>query len=387
MSYIGIGSPIPDISSLPGQTGGEVEVNLSYPSAAVCSTASDQIPTFSPAGGSFSSSSPSNLVVNNSSGVIDISESTAGSYTITYTVEGVPSSFAFTINQQEQSTFSYSASSFQKIGTATPTLASGTTAGGDFSASTGVVINNSTGVIDLAASTIGGPYIITYTTPGTCSTSSTFTLSITALAVEIIDNNFAMEFDGTSDYIELPNSTSLQATTNLTLSCWIKVSDVTTTNSIIDKFFDGADRSYLLRVEAGGQVKLHLATQDGSNAVGYGSASTLSNDTWYHVVGTFDSSAAKEVKIYINGSLDSQHDKSDLISTNVMNPRIGAGYANPPSNFFGGDIDEVAIWNRTLELTDVQRIYNATANNPGKTANLFTAGLNTGLVYWNRMGD
>ena len=387
MSYIGIGSPIPDISSLPGQTGGEVEVNLNYPSAAVCSNGSDQTPSVkSPNGGTFSST-PSGLSINSSSGVVDVSESTPNNYTISYTVEGVVSSFALTINQLEQSTFSYSASSFQKIGTATPTLASGTTAGGTFSASTGVVINTSTGVIDLAASTIGGPYTITYTTPGTCSTSSTFTLSITAVSVEIIDNDFVMEFDGTSDYIEISNSASLQATTNLTLSCWIKVSDVSKTNSIIDKFYDGADRSYLLRVEAGGQVKLHLATQNGSNAVGYGSASTLSNDTWYHIVGTFDSSAAKEVKIYINGSLDSQHDKSDLISTNVMNPRIGAGYANPPSNFFGGDIDEVAIWNRTLELTDVQRIYNATANNPCKTANLFTAGLNTGLALWNRMGD
>jgi len=388
MSYIGIGSPIPDISSLPGQTGGEVEVNLNYPSAAVCSNGSDQTPSVkSPNGGTFSST-PSGLSINSSSGVIDVSESTPNNYTISYTVEGVVSSFAFTINQLEQSTFSYSASSFQQIGTATPTLASGTTAGGTFSASTGVVINTSTGVIDLAASTIGGPYTITYTTPGTCFTSSTFTLSITAVSVEIIDNDFAMEFDGASDYIELPNSTSLQATTNLTLSCWIKVSDVSTTNSIIDKFFDGADRSYLLRLQSS-RIRFYLAIADGSNSNYYQSSATFNNNTWYHIVATFDSSGAanKQVKIYVNGSLDSEHGKTDLISTNVMNPRIGAGYGNPAANYFGGDIDEVAIWNRTLELTDVQRIYNATANNPGKTANLFTAGLNTGLVLWNRMGD
>ena len=50
-------------------------------------------------------------------------------------------------------------------------------------------------------------------------------------------------------------------------------------------------------------------------------------------------------------------------------------------------MDEVAIWNKALELADVQTIYNSTNDNPGKCANLFTGGLGSGLVYWNRMGD
>ena len=40
-----------------------------------------------------------------------------------------------------------------------------------------------------------------------------------------------------------------------------------------------------------------------------------------------------------------------------------------------------------LELADVQTIYNSTNDNPGKCANLFTGGLGSGLVFWNRMGD
>ena len=57
------------------------------------------------------------------------------------------------------------------------------------------------------------------------------------------------------------------------------------------------------------------------------------------------------------------------------------------NNGFDGKIDEVAIWSRALELSDVQRIYNATNSNPGKAANLFSTGLSQNLVYWNRMGD
>ena len=36
MSYLGIGSPIPEISNLPGQTGGEIEVTLDYPVSSAC---------------------------------------------------------------------------------------------------------------------------------------------------------------------------------------------------------------------------------------------------------------------------------------------------------------------------------------------------------------
>lgn len=384
MSYIGIGSPIPDLTSLPGQTGGEVEVTLDYPSSSACGDASPFLPSeATPAGGVFSAS-PAGLNLNTSTGEVTPVGSTPQTYTISYTVSGIISQFALTINVVQQSTFSYSSSSFQQIGTATPTLAGGTTLGGSFSAPAGVSINTSTGVIDLAASTIGGPYTITYTTPGPCASASTFDISVTAVAVELIDNNFAMEFDAlSSEYIEAPNNSSLQLTDKLTLSCWIKASDVSATNSIIDKFYDGADRSYMLRLQST-TIRLSLGNTSGSASVTYQSTATLSNNTWYHIVTTF-SSTDNEVKIYINGSLDSTHSKTDLISSNNQPLRLGTGYNL--LNYFDGDMDEVAIWNKALELEDVQRIYNATNDNPGKCANLFTAGLGTDLVFWNRMGD
>ena len=383
MSYIGIGSPIPDISSLPGQTGGEIEVTLDYPSAAVCSNGSDQTPSVkSPNGGTFSST-PSGLSINSSSGVVDVSESTPNNYTISYTVDGVVSSFAFTINQLEQSTFSYSASSFQQIGTATPTLASGTTAGGTFSASTGVVINTSTGVIDLAASTIGGPYTITYTTPGTCSTSSTFTLSITAVSVELIDNDFAMEFDGTDDYIDI--GSSLYVTGSKSFSFWIKRSSSSPSN----------DGGVLTIVPTGGTTDYisvalwqnYIQVQTSNNTTTRKTVEeTINTGSWYHVVVVKSNNSIDN--IYINGVNKTLSNFGTWTGT-ITTPqaKIAEATFSGTDYNFTGDIDEVAIWNRSLALEDVQRIYNATANNPGKTANLFTAGLNTGLVYWNRMGD
>jgi len=403
MSYIGIGSPIPDISNLPGQTGGEVEVNLNYPHAAVCSNGSDQTPTFSPVGGTFTST-PSGLSIN-SSGVVDVSASTPQAYSISYTVEGVVSSFALTINQLEQSTFSYSASSFQQIGTATPTLASGTTAGGSFTASTGVSIVESTGAVNLAASTVGGPYTITYTTPGTCSTSSTFQISITA-AVRIIANNFALDFNGTDEYVSNPISYPLVpsfSSDDITISAWVNPSSWTFPNNYQYIFQDGASSNNRF-------VNLRLQNYAGINGVYFevrndssgGSPSNcnvskigaLNTGSWYHIVATY--SPTNGAKIYVNnstptgGEIDSTPIQNGLDRSSHTAFALGAYVlsGSATSSYFNGSMDEVAVWNKELSANAVQEIYNATINNPGYAADLFKlANESQAPVYWNRMGD
>ena len=382
MSYIGIGSPIPDISSLPGQTGGEIEVTLDYPSAAVCNGDDAFSPSSAtPPGGTFGAE-PSGLNINPSTGVVTPVGSTPQAYTISYTVSGVTSQFALTINNVEQSTFSYSASSFQQIGTATPTLASGTTSGGTFSASTGVVINTSTGVIDLAASTIGGPYTITYTTPGACSTSSTFTLSITAVAVELIDNDFAMEFNGVDQYLLGPKIGF--GTGDFSISLWIKYS-YGTGNERYNTLVDFRETAYNVNGLAFYLFENKAVVYIGGVGTIGTSTITLSQNLWTNIILTKTSG---EYKVYFSdvNSLRSEVLGTNTTSLNEKTANIGIEW-DESFGAFNGDMDEIAMWSRALEATDVQRIYNATANNPGKTANLFTAGLNTGLVYWNRMGD
>ena len=392
MSYIGIGSPIPEIASLPGQTGGEVTVTLDYPSSAVCTSASPFSPSeATPPGGTFAAT-PSGLTINASTGEVTPSTSTPQAYTISYTVSGVTSQFALTINAVQQSTFSYSASSFQQIGTATPTLADGTTAGGTYSAPAGVSINTSTGVIDLAASTIGGPYTITYTTPGPCATSSTFDISITAVAVELIDNDFAMEFDAaSSQYINAGNNITQLYNGAFSISYWVNHETISGNHHhlMIPYNQAGWTNPYvrlMTRVISNGRLEFRLDGWYNGVDTAIGSITTGS---WYHICCTFDGTTdANGMKVYINAGTPTTGTSSVTSITSSTNDLfLGTRYSGGPNENFDGDMDEVAIWSRALELADVQRIYNATNDNPGKCANLWSAGLNTGLVYWNRMGD
>jgi hypothetical protein len=406
MSYIGIGSPIPDISSLPGQTGGEVEVTLDYPSAAVCNDGGILTPTFDPAGGVFAAT-PSGLNIDSSSGVVTPTGSTPQDYTISYTVSGVVSSFDLTINAVQQSTFSYASSSFEDSGTALPTLAGGTTSGGTFvsSSPSDLTVNASTGELTLAGATVGGPYTITYTTPGPCATSSTFQISITA-TVRIIANNFALDFNGTDEYVSNPISYPLVpsfSSDDITISAWVNPSSWTFPNNYQYIFQDGAstnNRFVNLRLQNYAGINgVYFEVRNGSSG---GSPSNcnvskigaLNTGSWYHIVATY--SPTNGAKIYVNnstptgGEVDSTPIQNGLDRSSHTAFALGAYVlsGSATSSYFNGSMDEVAVWNKELSANAVQEIYNATINNPGYAADLFKlANESQAPVYWNRMGD
>ena len=94
--------------------------------------------------------------------------------------------------------------------------------------------------------------------------------------------------------------------------------------------------------------------------------------------------------MYINGQLQTattSYSTPLLTATNDL--MIGAQYDTDNQYQWVGKIDEVAIFNKALSGPKIKQIYDATAvvSAEVKTANLFTGGLDTSLVYWNRMGD
>ncbi|WP_075342548.1 beta strand repeat-containing protein [Tenacibaculum agarivorans] len=155
------------------------DASFSYSSSSYCKDASDPSPTITGlTGGSFSSTSGLSIATN---GTIDVSASTAGTYTVTYTTAGTcpnSSTASITINNLDNASFAYGASSYcVDASDPSPTI-SGLT-GGSFSSTSGLSIATN-GTIDVSAST-PGTYTVTYTTAGTCPNSSTASVTINAL--------------------------------------------------------------------------------------------------------------------------------------------------------------------------------------------------------------
>ena len=155
--------------------------SFSYDAAAYCIDDSDPTPTITGlAGGTFSSGA--GLSINASTGAIDVSASTPGTYTITYTTAGScpnSSSVSVTVNAVDDASFSYDAAAYC-IDDSDPTPTITGLAAGTFSSGAGLSINTSSGAIDVSAST-PGTYTVTYTTTGTCPNSSSVTVTINAL--------------------------------------------------------------------------------------------------------------------------------------------------------------------------------------------------------------
>ena len=198
--------------------------------------------------------------------------------------------------------------------------------------------------------------------------------------LELIDNDFAIEFNGSDEYISAGNPTELQFTSDFSLSGWFKSSSAT--NQRIVSKDDGTNRSYLVQLQSNGVVRGTIF-QSGSGK-NNDSSSGFADGNWHHFVFTYEHGVG--TKLYMdngtptfNGNATGPLDNDPSIFT--------IGTRGDGLNYFNGDIDEVAAWNRVLSADDVQTIYNATNNNPGKCANLWSGGLGTGLVYWNRMGD
>ena len=161
---------------------------FTYPAASFCrSNALVTAPTVTgTAGGTFSA--PSGLGLNAGTGAITPSASTAGTYTVTYTVGGsCPSTGTqtVTITAPAVASFGYASSSYCATGTTAATLATGSAAG-MFTSSTSLSVNPTTGAINLAAST-PGTYTVTNTVAasgGCAAVSATATLTINALPAQ-----------------------------------------------------------------------------------------------------------------------------------------------------------------------------------------------------------
>ncbi len=140
---------------------------FSYPAPAICqNTSGTVVPTVTgTAGGTFSAGA--GLSLNATTGAVTPITSTAGIYTVTYSVAGTcPSSSTFRLDiaPPPVATFSYTPASYCITGgTASVTLPAGST-GGTFSAPTGLILNPATGAVNLTTST-PGTYTVTNTVP------------------------------------------------------------------------------------------------------------------------------------------------------------------------------------------------------------------------------
>ena len=169
------------------------DASFTYSSATYCTSGTNQNPTITGVPGGTFSATPAGLSIDPSTGEINLATSALGSYTVTYTTNGLcsnTSSITITIaNITPSATFSYSGSTYCQYGSnPLPIFAPGASAGTFSAVPAGLVfVNLNTGEVNLALSALG-TYTVTNTIPtsGTCLATS----EITTITIGSDDANF-----------------------------------------------------------------------------------------------------------------------------------------------------------------------------------------------------
>ena len=165
----------------------------------------------------------------------------------------------------------------------------------------------------------------------------------------------AQRFNGTTSYIAVPNSASLNPTQYLTLEAWVKWNaDPTTKPSWAQILSKNGDNQYQLQHNTTNTFFEFALTTSAARKWIF-STTVPKMGIWYHVVATYDGVLQK---IYVNGAFEAQGSLTGTIATSVAPMSIGRRTASA-DRYFTGDIDELAIYNRALSASEIATRYKA----------------------------
>jgi len=264
------------------------------------------------------------------------------------TLSVLPSSVNLLIDETQQ----FSAEGFDQYGDPYPANPSWTATGGTI---------DSSGLYQ--AGTTAGNYQVV-ASEGAVNDQATVTINSAFTPKQTY-----LRFDGTNDVVTVPDDSSLDITSVISIEVWVRPYSLSNSKSqdrVVSKTSD-----YEITLSTG-DTGCNFGTSDdvqwratisGSNRRICGGSLTLGN--WHHIVGTYDGS---QFSLYVDGELVASTSRSGPIATN--NSAVTMGNRGTLDRPFDGDLDEVRIWNRALTAQEI--IDNAnielTGSEPGLAA-------------------
>ncbi len=176
----------------------------------------------------------------------------------------------------------------------------------------------------------------------------------------------AASFNGTSDYIQLPDPFSYS---KITVSAWIYLSEETTIASVIYESRDSGDDGFLFYVDTSEAIRIKA---QGTSVAG---TAGLPLNNWVHACFTYDSSAgSSNIKLYENGVLVNTGNETDSVAI-TANAKLGGGVSTVSGYWFPGYICNAGVWDEVLTQAQVKSIMH-------KDYTSLSASEKTNLVSW-----
>ena len=147
----------------------------------------------------------------------------------------------------------------------------------------------------------------------------------------------SMSFDGTGDYLTMPNNIWTQFETgDFTVECWVYIAANNTIQIIIDARGDTSLQAWQFYTSALGKIVFRYASGGGGIITG---TTTIEATTWTHVAATRSGST---IRVFVNGIVDGTATYS--LAVNGISPGyIGRTFDTSGTLFYNGYIDDLRI--------------------------------------------
>ncbi len=179
--------------------------------------------------------------------------------------------------------------------------------------------------------------------------------------------NKAYSFNGTTNFISVPHSASLNLSVPSSFSMWIKIPSYPV---------DGNEHYFLSKFSQGPGVSMkgiHMAVSDYNNSdiifcryrddvssnwggTGFSNSLLPQVGNWFNIVFVCD---ATSDRMYLNGTLINTSIPSAVLGSNTASLLFGKGQVWSPSTDmpFQGMMDDIAIYNRALTQQEITNLY------------------------------
>jgi hypothetical protein len=175
----------------------------------------------------------------------------------------------------------------------------------------------------------------------------------------------AFNFDGSSGYVTIPASASLNVGTNggLTVEGWIKPASATA-NEVLAEWNSGGPLGVHLWISqpapfggGSGSIYVNLVDTTGAFHTLTTSGGLLNADGFQHVALTYDKTSGATC-LYYNGALAASQSLGSFTPRTSLVLNLGERPGSA-SNRYHGLMDEVSLYSRALSAAEIQAIYNA----------------------------
>ena len=166
--------------------------------------------------------------------------------------------------------------------------------------------------------------------------------------------NQAFHFDAVNDRVDITDG-AFDYTT-FSVSFWFNADNIAAQGGIFNNYINTGVEGIIIWLK---DSKVEFLI--GAGAATRLKSSALSSTTWYHVVVT--RTAGTRSRIYIDGVLDNSNTNANDPTFTGVKTNLGAIFSTGSTytDYFGGLVDMVGVWDRELTQEDITALYNSGA--------------------------